>query len=74
MTLSLFSRSLFHPAIVGFLDQRSESRDGEVLGRVTSYMKVIATPGFLVSLKVIYTTLNLTKRVAKKLQGMKKLF
>ena len=38
------------------------------------YVKATATPGFLVSLEVISATLDLTKPVAKKLQGIKKLF
>ena len=38
------------------------------------YVKATITSGFSVSLEVINATLNLTKPVAKKLQGMKKLF
>ena len=38
------------------------------------YVKATVTPGFLVSLEVINATLDLTKPVAKKLQGIKKLF
>ena len=63
----------FYPAVICHLDQLSESRDGKVLGRAMFYVKA-TTPGFLVSLKVINATLNLTNPVAKKLQGMKKLF
>ena len=67
----------FYPAVICHLDQLSESRDEKVLGRAMFYVKV-TTPGFLVSLKVINATsnatLNLTKPVAKKLRGMKKLF
>ena len=73
MMLSLFSRS-FYPAVVGSLDQLLESRDGIGLERAMSYLKAITTAGFLVSLEVINATLNLTKPVAKKLQGIKKLF
>ena len=66
--------SLFYPAVVGYLDQLSESRDGEFLGGGMLYVKVTTTPGFLVCLEVINATLSLTKLVAKKLQGIKKLF
>ena len=38
------------------------------------YVKATTTSGLLVSLKVINATLHLTKPVAKKLQGVKKLF
>ena len=38
------------------------------------YLKVITTAGFLVSLEVINATQKLTKTVAKKLQGIKKLY
>ena len=65
--------SLAFTTVVGFLDQLSESRDGEVLERDMPYLKVITTPGFLVSQEVINATLKLTKTVAKKLQGIKKL-
>ena len=64
----------FYPAVVGSLGQLSESRDGEILGRAMSYLKAITTATFLVSLEVINATLKLTKTVAKKLQGIKKLF
>ena len=37
------------------------------------YLKAITTAGFLVSREVINATLKLTKTVAKKLQGIKKL-
>ena len=70
---AVFVSKKFHPTVVGSLDQLSESRDGEVLGKAMSYLKAITTPGFLVSLEVINATLNLTKLVAK-LQGIKKLF
>ena len=63
----------FYPAVICYLDQLSESRDGKVLGRAMFYVKA-TTPGFLVSLKVINATLNLTKPVVKKLRGMKELF
>ena len=36
--------------------------------------KAITTAGFLASLEVINATLKLTKTVAKKVQGIKKLF
>ena len=62
----------FYPAVVASLDQLSESRDGQVLER--SYLKAITTARFLVSLEVINATLKLTKTVAKKLQGIKKLY
>ena len=64
----------FYPAVVGSLDQLSESKDGEVLERAMPYLKAITTAGFWVSLKVINATLKLTKTVAKKLLGIKKLF
>ena len=51
-------------------DQLSETRDGEVVGRAMSYFKAITIPGFLVSLEVIDAILNITKLVAKKLQGI----
>ena len=43
----------FFPAVVGSLDQLSESRDGEAYGRAMPYLKTITTTGFLVSLEVI---------------------
>ena len=46
----------FYPAVVGSLDQLSESRDGEVLRRAMFYLKAITTAGFLVSLEVINAT------------------
>ena len=60
----------FYPAVVGSLDQLSESRNGEVLER--SYLKAITTARFLVSLEIINATLKLTKTFAKKLKGIKK--
>ena len=62
----------FDPAVVGSLDKLSESRDGEVFGRL--YLKAITTPRFLVSLEVINAALKLAKTVAKKLQGIEKLY
>ena len=64
----------FYPAVVGSLDQLSESRDGKVLGRAMPYLKAITAAGFLVSLEIINATQKLTKTAAKKLQGIKKLF
>ena len=64
----------FKPEVLGSLDQLTESGDGEVLGRAMPYLKAITTARFLVSLQVINATLKLTKIVAKKLQGIKKLF
>ena len=64
----------FYPVVVGSLDQLSETRDGEVLGRAMPYLKVITTVEFLVSLEVINATQKLTKTIAKKLQGIKKLY
>ena len=64
----------FYPAVVGSIDQQSESRDGEVLERTVSYSKAITTAGVFVILEVINATLKLTKRITKKLQGIKKLF
>ena len=71
---AVFVFKKFYPAVVGSLDQLSESRDGEVLERTVPYLKAITTAGVLVILKVINATLKLTKTVAKKLQGIKKLF
>ena len=59
-----------YPAVVGSLNQLSESRDGEVVGRAMSYFKAITTPGFLISLEVISAILNIRKPVAKNLQGI----
>ena len=64
----------FYPAVVGSLNQLSKSRDGEDLEKAMPYLKAITTAGFLVSLEVINATLKLTKTVAEKLQGIKKLF
>ena len=64
----------FYPAVAGYLDQLSESRDGAALGRAMLYVKAATTPGFQVGLGVINAILNLTKPGAKKLQGIKKLF
>ena len=64
----------FHQAVVGFLDQLSESRDGKVLGRAMPCLKAITTAGFLASIEVINAALKLANTVAKKLQGIKKLF
>ena len=61
-------------AVVGSLDQMSESRDGKVLGKAMPYLKAITTAGFLVSLDVINAALKLIKTVAKKLPCIKKLF
>ena len=71
---AVFVFKKFYPAVVGSLDQLSESRDGEVLERTVPYLKAITTAGVLVILEVINATLKLTKTVAKKLQGIKKLF
>ena len=68
------NKKKFYPAFVGSLDQLSESRDEEVLERAMPYLKAITTPRLLVSLEVIKATLKLTETVAKKLQGIKKLF
>ena len=71
---AVFVFKKFYPAVAGFLDQLSESRNGKVLGRVMFYVKATTPPWFLVSLEVINVTMNLTKPVAKKLLGIKKLF
>ena len=63
-----------YPAVVGSLDQLSESRNGKVLERPMPYSKAITTAGVLISLEVINATLKLTKTVAKKLHIIKKLF
>ena len=63
----------FYQVVVGFLNQLSESRDGKVLGRTMPCLKAITTAGFLASIEVIIATQKLTKTVAKKLQGIKKL-
>ena len=59
-----------YPAVAGSLDQLSKSRNGEVVGRAMSYFKAITTPGFLVGIEIINAILNITKPVAKKLQGI----
>ena len=59
-----------YSAVVGSLHQLSQSRDGKVVRRAISYFKAITAPGFLVSLEVINAILNITKLVAKKLQGI----
>ena len=64
----------FYRAVVGSIDQLSESRDGEVLERAMPYSKAITTAGVLISVQVINSTVKLTKTFAKKLQGIKKLF
>ena len=61
----------FYPAVVGYLNQLSESRDGEVLGKAIFYVKATTTPGFLVCLEVINATLNPTKSIAQKLLVIK---
>ena len=71
---AVFVFKAFYPAVADSLDQLSESRDGKVLERAMPCLKTITTAGFLVSLEVINATLKLTKTVAKKLQGIKKLF
>ena len=63
----------FYPAVVGSIDQLSESRNGEVLERPMPYSKAITTAGVLVILEVINATLKLNRRITKKLQGIKKL-
>ena len=70
---AVFVFKKFYPAVVGSLDQLSESRDRKVLGRAMPYLKAITTAGFLVSKEVINAILKLTKTVAKKLHGIKKL-
>ena len=71
---AVFVFKKFYPTVAGSLDQLSKSRDGKVLERAMPYLKEITTAGFLVRLEVINATLKLTKIVAKKLQGIKKLF
>ena len=71
---AVFVFKKFYPAVVGSIDQQSESRDGEVLERPMLYLKAITTAGVLISVQVINATLKLTKAVAKKIQGIKKLF
>ena len=70
---ALFVFNEFYPAVVGYPDQVLKSRDEEVLGAMF-YVKATTKLGFLVSLEVINTTLNFSKPVSKKLQGIKKLF
>ena len=64
----------FYPLVLGSLDQLPESKAGEVLERAMPCFKAITTVEFLISLEAINTTLKHTKTVAKKLQGIKKLF
>ena len=53
---AVFVFKKFYPAVVGSLDQLSESRDGEVLERPMPYSKAITTAGVLISLEVINAT------------------
>ena len=71
---AVFVFKKFYSAVVSSLNQLSESRDGEFLGRAMLCVKATTTPGLLVSLEVINATLHLTKPVAMRLQGIKKLF
>ena len=64
----------FYPPVASSLDQLSESRDGKVLGKAVPHLKAITIAGFLVNLEVSNVTLKLAKTVARKLQGIKKLF
>ena len=61
-------------AVVGSLDQLSESRDGDVLEMTMPYLKAITTAGFLVSLEFINATLKLIKTVAKSFKALKNYF
>ena len=56
-------------AAVGALDELSESRDGEAAGKAMSHLKMITTPDFLICMEVLNAVLNITKPVARKLQG-----
>ena len=56
-------------AAVGALDELSESRDGEAAGKAMSHLKMITTPDFLICMEVLNAILNITKPVARKLQG-----
>ena len=71
---AVFDFKEFFPAVIGSLNQLSESTNGKVFGRAMPCLKAITTAGFLVSLEVINATPKLTKTEAKKLQGIKKLF
>ena len=71
---AVFVFKKFYPAVVGSIDQLSESRNGEVLERPMPYLKAITITGNLISLKDINAMLKVSKTVAKKLQGIKKLF
>ena len=53
---AVFVLKKFYPAVVGSLDQLSESRDGEVLERAIPYLKAITRAGVLISLEVINAT------------------
>ena len=70
--LSLFSKSFFRRLLVILIN--CQNQEMEILGRPMFYVKATTTPGFLVSQEVINDTPNLSKPVAKKLQGIKKLF
>ena len=74
MMLAFFVFKEFYPAVVGGPDQLSQSKDQKVLGKAMLYLKALTTAAFLVGLDVINATLNHTKTVAKKPQGIKKLF
>ena len=67
---AVFVFNEFYSAVIGYLDELSESSDGKVLGRAMFHVKAKQHLGFLVSLEVINATLILTKPDA----GIKKLF
>ena len=52
---AVFVFKKFYPAVVGSLDQLSESRNGEFLGRAMFYVKATPTPVFLVSLEQCFS-------------------
>ena len=65
---SVFVFKELYPAIVASLDELTESRDGETVGKAMSHLKAITTVKFFVCLEILDTVLNITKPVAKKLQ------
>ena len=57
-----------YPAVVASLDELACSRDVEVVGKSTAYLKAIRDAEFLVSLEVITAVMSITKSLPQKLQ------
>ena len=71
--LSLFSRSFIRRLLVLSINCQNQEME-KFFKRAIPYLKAITTTGFLVNIEVINATLKLIITVAKKLQGIKKLF